>query len=227
MRWISDATLEWVSPESPEGLDILRHSTAHLMAQAVQDLFPGTQVTIGPTIENGFYYDFKRSEPFSPEELERIEKRMQELVKADLKVVREELPRGEAIELFRSMGENYKVEIIEGIPDETVSLYRQGDWVDLCRGPHVPSTAATQSFQADQRRRCLLAGRLAQRTTAAHLWHGMGKSKGFGCLPEAGRRGQATRPPPAWAGPGFVLAPSDRAGLAVFSSQGRRSFIIG
>ena len=142
-----DATLQWVSPESPEGLDTLRHSTAHLMAQAVQDLFPGTQVTIGPTIENGFYYDFKRSEPFSPEELERIEKRMAELVKADLKVVREELPRGEAMELFRGMGEHYKVEIIEGIPDERVSLYRQGDWVDLCRGPHVPSTAALKAFK--------------------------------------------------------------------------------
>ncbi|HSC42015.1 MAG TPA: threonine--tRNA ligase [Candidatus Binatia bacterium] len=142
-----DATLQWVSPESPEGLDTLRHSTAHLMAQAVQDLFPGTQVTIGPTIENGFYYDFKRSEPFSPEELERIEKRMAELVRADLTIVREELPRGEAIKLFRGMGEHYKVEIIEGIPDERVSLYRQGDWVDLCRGPHVPSTAALKAFK--------------------------------------------------------------------------------
>jgi len=142
-----DATLQWVSPESPEGLDTLRHSTAHLMAQAVQDLFPGTQVTIGPTIENGFYYDFKRSEPFSPEELERIEKRMAELVRAGLKIVREELPRREAMELFRGMGEHYKVEIIEGIPDERVSLYRQGDWVDLCRGPHVPSTAALKAFK--------------------------------------------------------------------------------
>jgi threonyl-tRNA synthetase len=142
-----DTRLEWVSPDSAEGLDTIRHSTAHLMAQAVQNLFPGTQVTIGPTIENGFYYDFKRSEPFSPQELERVEKRMEELVKADLKIVREELPRGEAIELFRSMGEDYKVEIIEGIPDERVSLYRQGDWLDLCRGPHVPSTAALKAFK--------------------------------------------------------------------------------
>ena len=142
-----DGTLEWVFPESPEGLDTLRHSTAHLMAQAVQSLFPGTQVTIGPTIENGFYYDFKRAEAFTPEELESIEKRMQELAKADLKIVREELPRAEAIELFRKMGEDYKVEIIEGIPEEKVSLYRQGDWVDLCRGPHVPSTAAIKAFK--------------------------------------------------------------------------------
>ena len=142
-----DSKLEWVSAESADGLDTLRHSTAHLMAQAVQSLFPGTQVTIGPTIENGFYYDFKRSEAFSPEQLESIEKRMQELIKADLKIVREEMPRHEAIELFRKMGEDYKVEIIEGIPDEKVSLYRQGDWVDLCRGPHVPSTGAIKAFK--------------------------------------------------------------------------------
>jgi threonyl-tRNA synthetase len=142
-----DGTVEWVFPESAEGLDTLRHSTAHLMAQAVQSLFPGTQVTIGPTIENGFYYDFKRAEAFSPEDLELIEKRMQELVKADIKIVREEMPRSEAIELFRKMGETYKVEIIEGIPEERVSLYRQGDWVDLCRGPHVPSTAAIKAFK--------------------------------------------------------------------------------
>jgi threonyl-tRNA synthetase len=143
----SDCALEWVSPNSAEGLDILRHSTAHLMAHAVQTLFPGTQVTIGPTIEDGFYYDFKRDETFSPEELEQIEKRMQELARANLTITREEMPRAEAIDLFRKMGEDYKVEIIEGIPDDRVSLYRQGDWVDLCRGPHVPSTSALKAFK--------------------------------------------------------------------------------
>ncbi len=142
-----DCAVDWIVPDSPEGLDVLRHSTAHLMAQAVQSLFPGTQVTIGPTIDDGFYYDFKRSEPFSPEELAQIEQRMQELAKANLKVTREELPRAEAIELFRKMGEDYKVEIIEGVTDETVSLYRQGDWVDFCRGPHVPSTGAIRAFK--------------------------------------------------------------------------------
>ena len=142
-----DCALEWISTESPEGLDVLRHSTAHLMAQAVQSLFPGTQVTIGPTIEDGFYYDFKRGQPFSQEELAMIEKRMEELAKSDLKVTREEMPRSQAIELFRKMGEDYKVEIIEGIPEETLSLYRQGDWVDLCRGPHVPSTRFIRAFK--------------------------------------------------------------------------------
>ena len=142
-----DCTLDWISLDSPEGLDILRHSTAHLMAQAVQGLFPGTQVTIGPTIENGFYYDFKRDKPFTPEEIEKIEERMRELAKSNLKVEREETPKKEAVQMFRKMGENFKVDILTEIPDENVSLYRQGDWVDLCRGPHVPFTGVIQAFK--------------------------------------------------------------------------------
>ncbi|MBI3057933.1 MAG: threonine--tRNA ligase [Deltaproteobacteria bacterium] len=142
-----DCTLDWISLNSPEGLDILRHSTAHLMAQAVQDLFPGTQVTIGPPIEDGFYYDFKRDKSFTPEEIEKIEACMRGLAALNLKVTREEIARESAIELFRRMGEKYKVEILGDIPEETVSLYRQGDWVDLCRGPHVPSTGAIRAFK--------------------------------------------------------------------------------
>ena len=142
-----DCSLAWVSIDSPDGLDVLRHSTAHLMAQAVQGLFPGTQVTIGPTIEDGFYYDFKRDRGFTPEEIEKIEARMEEIAKSNLKVTREEMPRSQAIELFRDMGEDYKVAIIEDLPDESVSLYRQGDWVDLCRGPHVPSTGVIKAFK--------------------------------------------------------------------------------
>jgi len=146
-RLDNDCSLAWVSIDSPDGLDVLRHSTAHLMAQAVQSLFPGTQVTIGPTIEDGFYYDFKRDRSFTPEEIEKIEARMEEIAKANLKVTREEMLRSQAIELFRRMGEDYKVAIIEDLPDEVVSLYRQGDWVDLCRGPHVPSTGAIKAFK--------------------------------------------------------------------------------
>jgi threonyl-tRNA synthetase len=142
-----DCALEWIAVDSDEGLDILRHSTAHLMAQAVQSLFPGTQVTIGPTIEGGFYYDFKRESAFTPEELERIEARMRELAAADLRITREEMERSRAIEMFRSMGEDYKVAILKEIPDRTVSLYRQGDWVDLCRGPHLPSTGHIGAFR--------------------------------------------------------------------------------
>jgi threonyl-tRNA synthetase len=142
-----DCSLEWVSIDSPEGLDVLRHSTAHLMAQAVQSLFPGTQVTIGPTIQDGFYYDFKRETPFTPEEITKIEQRMEELARANLKVTREEMPKAQAIEMFRRMGEDYKVAIIEGITEDPVSLYRQGDWIDLCRGPHVPSTGKLKAFK--------------------------------------------------------------------------------
>ena len=142
-----DCSVEWVSIDSPEGLDVLRHSTAHLMAQAVQSLFPGTQVTIGPTIRDGFYYDFKRETPFTPEEIAKIEQRMEELARANLKVTREEMPKAQAIEMFRRMGEDYKVSIIEGITEDPVSLYRQGDWIDLCRGPHVPSTGKLKAFK--------------------------------------------------------------------------------
>ena len=142
-----DCAVEWIPLDSAEGIDILRHSTAHLMAQAVQSLFPGTQVTIGPTTQEGFYYDFKRDKPFTPEEIEKIEERMRELAGQDLSIAREELSKAEAIELFRGMGEDYKVEILSAIPEDTVSLYRQGDWVDLCRGPHLPSTGLIQAFK--------------------------------------------------------------------------------
>lgn len=142
-----DCTLDWIPLNSPEGLSILRHSTAHLLAQAVQSLFPGTQVTIGPTIEDGFYYDFKRDKSFTPEEIGKIETQMQKLAGLDLKVTREEMPKEEAIKLFHQMGEEYKVAILTDISDETVSLYRQGNWVDLCRGPHVPSTRIIQAFK--------------------------------------------------------------------------------
>jgi threonyl-tRNA synthetase len=143
----ADAQVEPVAADSPEGVDILRHSTAHLMAQAVQSLYPGTQVTIGPTIEDGFYYDFAPPRPFTVDDLPKIENKMRELAKADLKVERLEMGRDEAAALFDSMNEKYKVEIIQGIPEERVSLYRQGDWVDLCRGPHVPSTRYLKAFK--------------------------------------------------------------------------------
>ena len=137
----SAADVAIVTAKDPEGLDIIRHSTAHLMAQAVKELYPEAQVTIGPSIENGFYYDFSFTRSFTPEDLKAIEARMDELVKKNIPIVREEMTREAAIELFKSMGEHYKVELIEAIPaGETISLYRQGDFVDLCRGPHVPST---------------------------------------------------------------------------------------
>jgi len=142
-----DATIEPVMADSAEGVDVIRHSTAHLMAQAVQSLFPGTQVTIGPTIEDGFFYDFAPPHPLTVEDLPRIEQKMRELAKADLKVERVEIARADAIETFGRMGEHYKVEILQGIAEERVSIYKQGDWMDLCRGPHVPSTRYIRAFK--------------------------------------------------------------------------------
>lgn len=136
-----DAAVAIITARDPEGLEIIRHSTAHLMAQAVKELFPEAQVTIGPAIENGFYYDFSNTRAFTPEDLKAIEARMDELVKKNIPIVREEMPREEAIDFFKALGEHYKAEIISSIPaGEVISLYRQGDFVDLCRGPHVPST---------------------------------------------------------------------------------------
>ena len=142
-----DAVVEAVLPDSKEGLEVIRHSTAHLMAQAVQELFPGTQVTIGPVIEDGFYYDFVRPEPFTPEDLARIEKKMKEIVSRNLIVTRREMSKSEAMAIFAAMGESYKVEILEGIPDDRVSVYQQGEWKDLCRGPHVPATGKLGAFK--------------------------------------------------------------------------------
>jgi threonyl-tRNA synthetase len=142
------AKIEVVTPKSEAGIDTIRHSTAHLMAMAVQELFPGTQVTIGPVIENGFFYDFGTDRPFSDEDLRRIEEKMTEIANRDLPVRREELSREEAIKTFEQLGEKYKVEIIQGIPgDEPLSIYRQGEWFDLCRGPHVPSTGRLGAFK--------------------------------------------------------------------------------
>ncbi|RMH37965.1 MAG: threonine--tRNA ligase [Gammaproteobacteria bacterium] len=144
----NDVDLSIITDRDPEGLEIIRHSTAHLLAQAVQDLFPGAQVTIGPVIENGFYYDFAYERPFTEEDLRRIEQRMEELAKADLPVQREEWDRNEAIAFFEKLGEKYKAEIIREIPEgEIISLYRQGNFIDLCRGPHVPSTGKLKAFK--------------------------------------------------------------------------------
>src|SRR6201994_1118168 len=143
-----DATLSIVTDKDPEGLDIIRHSTAHLLANAVQELFPDAQVTIGPVIENGFYYDFAYKRPFSTEDLAAIEKRMAEIAAKDLPVHRRVLPRDEAVKHFKSIGEHYKAEIIAAIPsNEEISLYGQGSWEDLCRGPHVPSTGKLKAFK--------------------------------------------------------------------------------
>jgi len=143
-----DTKLSIVTEKDPDGIDVIRHSTAHLLAQAVKELFPDAQVTIGPVIEDGFYYDFSYKRPFTTEDLAAIEAKMTELAKADLKVGRREMPRDEAVKFFTGLGEIYKAEIIASIPEkEQISLYGQGNWVDLCRGPHVPSTGKLKAFK--------------------------------------------------------------------------------
>ena len=137
-----DVELALVTAKDPEGLELIRHDAAHILAQAVQELFPGTQVTIGPVIDDGFYYDFAREEPFSSEDFEKIEKKMAQIVDADYPIVREVWDKDQAIETFKSIGEDYKAQIIDDIipPGEAITVYKQGDWFDLCRGPHLPST---------------------------------------------------------------------------------------
>jgi threonyl-tRNA synthetase len=144
----ADADVAIVTDRDKDGLDLIRHSTAHLLAYAVKELFPDAQVTIGPVIENGFYYDFSYKRPFTPDDLERIEKKMAELAKRDIPVSREVWERDKAVAFFKSIGEHYKAEIIAAIPaGESISLYREGDFIDLCRGPHVPSTGKLKVFK--------------------------------------------------------------------------------
>lgn len=142
-----DSRLEFIRFDSEEGQDILRHSTSHVMAQAVRDLYPGVKVSIGPSIENGFYYDFDYERAFTPDDLEKIEARMREIIAQDLPIRREELSKEEAIQSYKNKGELYKVELLEEIPGERVTLYSQGNFTDLCRGPHLPSTGKIKAFK--------------------------------------------------------------------------------
>ena len=142
-----DATIEPLAFDSPEGKEIYRHSSTHIMAQAVKECFPTAQITIGPAIEEGFFYDFAFERPFTPEDLEKIEQRAKAIIDSDLTVTRLEMSKAEAINFYRKRGELYKVEILEGIPDEHISMYKQGEFVDLCRGPHVPSTGHIKAFK--------------------------------------------------------------------------------
>ena len=142
-----DGNIKLITAEDPEGLDICRHSTAHIMAQAVKDIYPDVKITIGPTVENGFYYDFDKKVPFVPEDLEKIEKRMKEIIKENLPIKRKVLTAEEAIKFYTSTGETYKVEVIQDLGEGHVSLYEQGNFTDLCRGPHLPSTGKVKAFK--------------------------------------------------------------------------------
>lgn len=139
--------MEIITPKTPEGLEILRHSVAHIMAHAVKELFPEVKVTIGPAIEEGFYYDFDKDEPFTEEDLQKIEKRMQQIIKSKNPFIRKEISKDEAIKLFDSLGESYKIEILQEIEDDKVSVYEEGGFIDLCRGPHIPHTGVVKAFK--------------------------------------------------------------------------------
>ena len=143
---VNDSQVRFVTFDDPEGKDIFRHSASHVMAQAVKRLFPGTELAIGPSIKDGFYYDFEFPDTITEEDLPRIEEEMNRIVSQKIPYTREELPRDDAIKMFKDLGEAYKVELIEEIDDETVSIYRQDDFVDMCRGPHVPDTGYIKSF---------------------------------------------------------------------------------
>ena len=142
-----DVSLVPITFSSAEGPDIYRHSSTHIMAQAVKECFPTANLTIGPAIEEGFFYDFAFERPFTPEDLEKIEQRAHEIIRSDLSITRLEMSKQDAIQFFQERGERYKVELLEGIQDETISLYQQGDFVDLCRGPHVGSTGQIKAFK--------------------------------------------------------------------------------
>ena len=142
----ADCEVDLITVDSPEGLEILRHSTSHIMAEAVKELFPNVKVAIGPAIKDGFYYDFDTEKPFTPEDLKKIEKKMKEIIKSALPFERKQLPINDAVNLFQELGEDYKIELLDEIEDDEVSLYTQGSFTDLCRGPHIPSTKSVKAF---------------------------------------------------------------------------------
>jgi hypothetical protein len=210
-----DAAVVFITRRDPEALELIRHDAAHVLAEAVQSLYPGTQVTIGPSIENGFYYDFARNDPFTPEDFPAIEARMRDIVGRGEKFVRREIDRDEAIAFFQAKGEKYKAQLIQDLPaTETISLYSQGDWVDLCRGPHM------HRVQADEGGRRLLAGRPSQRHAVPNIRHRLARPEGTRRLPPPARRSRAPRPPQDRQGNGPVPYPGGSRRLDLLAPEG-------
>ncbi len=194
-----DAAIKFVSRTDPEALELIRHDAAHVMAEAVQALWPGTQVTIGPVIENGFFYDFAKEEPFHPDDLAKIEKKMHEIIAKNAPFTKEFWSREKAKDFFREKGELFKIELVDAIPEgEDLKIYKQGEWLDLCRGPHMTSTGADrQGVQAAEVRRRLLARRSQPAEAAAHLRHRLGHRGRPRRIPPPARGSREARPPQA------------------------------
>ncbi len=219
-----DAELRILTDRDPEALEVYRHSSAHLMAAAVLELFPETKLGHGPATESGFFYDFYREKPFTPEDLEAIEKKMQELVKQDLPYAREFLPRQEGLERFKSEGDFMKCHFIEQFtsPDEKISIYKTGKFTDFCRGPHIPSTGRIKAFKLLNIAGAYWLGDEKQPATAAHLRHLVLLQEGPRRVSAQDRRGEEARPSRAGQAARPVLHPgAGRAGADLLASQGR------
>ena len=193
-----DGAIEFLSRDDPRALTLIRHDAAHVLAEAVQDLFPGTQVTIGPVIEDGFYYDFHRETPFTPDDFAAIEKRMREIVARDRPFTREVWSRDAAKSFFAARGEAFKVELVDAIPaDQDLKMYRQGEWIDLCRGPHMTSTGKVgTAFKLMKVAGAYWRGDSKKPHAVAHLRHGLRQAGGARRASQAARGSGAPRPSP-------------------------------
>ena len=217
----ADAAIKFVARTDPEALELIRHDCAHVLAEAVQQLWPGTQVTIGPVIENGFFYDFAKAEPFLPEDLPRIEKRMAEIIARNAPFTKEVWSRDKAKDFFRSKGELFKVELVDAIPaGEDLKIYAQGEWMDLCRGPHMTSTGGIgKAFKLTKFAGSLLARRREEPAAAARLRHRIRHRGGARRLPEADRGSGEARPSQARPRDGPLPLPGGRSRCRLLARQ--------
>ena len=214
--------VEIVTRDDPRALELIRHDAAHVLAEAVQELWPGTQVTIGPVIENGFYYDFARNEPFTPDDFPVIEKKMREIIARNKPFTKEVWSRDKAKKVFADKGERYKLELIDAIPeDQDLKIYAQGDWFDLCRGPHMASTGQIgNAFKLMKVAGAYWRGDSQQPDADAHLRHGLGRPGAARRLPDDAGGGREARPPQARPRDGPVPFPGRGAGRRLLARQG-------
>ena len=201
IRLPDGASLKFVTRDDPEALELIRHDAAHVLAEAVQELYPGTQVTIGPVIENGFYYDFQRDKPFTPEDFPAIEKKMREIIARDARFTKEVWSREQAKDVFRSKGEAFKLELIDAIPvDQDLKIYKQGQWFDLCRGPHMTSTGKVgNAFKLMKVAGAYWRGDSNNPMLTRIYGTAWANDKDLQALCHSARRGRKARPSPAWA----------------------------